>query len=127
MSRAARLELPVVDAEVHVASRGLHSQEAGVGVNNLHYVGVVPGQPEGLGRVLLYEGSCGVQAWAKRRTLMMEATSTREMSENLYQTTPCKKPGRYLSAHQHPVNYRNNNQTRFFKQSGNYVYHLLNI
>jgi hypothetical protein len=61
MSFAAGLELPVVDAEVHVAFRGLHTQETSIGVDHLHYVGVVPGETEGSGRVPLDERSCRVQ------------------------------------------------------------------
>jgi hypothetical protein len=60
VSATAGLELAVVNAEVHVARRSLHAQEPCVCMDHLHHVGVVPCQPEGPRRVLVYERPCRI-------------------------------------------------------------------
>lgn len=61
----AGLELAVVNTEVHMARRSLHAQEPRVCMDHLHHVGVVPCQPEGPRRILVYERPCRIQTWAE--------------------------------------------------------------
>lgn len=57
-----RLHVATVDAEVHVAHLGHLPEVASIGVEHLHDVGVVPGQPEGPGAVPVHKGPCRVQS-----------------------------------------------------------------
>lgn len=57
VARAVRLSLATVDAEIDRTGKGALPQETGVGVNDLHHLGVIFRQPEAIRRVLLYQRS----------------------------------------------------------------------
>lgn len=65
VSATAGLELAVVNAEVHMTRRSLYAQEPCVCMDHLHHVSVVPCQPEGPRRILVYKRPCGIQTWTE--------------------------------------------------------------